>query len=51
MDPALTEVDLRNLRAILNRTQASGVEEAKVLVVLAAKLEGLLLRAKEASGG
>ena len=50
-DPTLTEQDLRNLRAILNRTPATGVEEAKVLVVLAAKIEGLMMKAKDAAGG
>ena len=51
IDPTLTEQDLRNLRAILNRTPATGVDEAKVLVVLAAKIEGLLLKAREEAGG
>lgn len=51
MDPNLTENDLRNIRAILNRTPATGVDEAKVLVVLAAKIEGLLLKAREDAGG
>lgn len=50
-DPILTEHDLRNLRAILNRTPATGVDEAKVLVHLAAKLEGLLMKAREEAGG
>lgn len=51
LDPTLTEQDLRNIRAILNRVPATGVDEAKVLVVLAAKIEGLLMKAKEALGG
>lgn len=51
IDPTLNEQDLRNLRAILNRTPATGVDEAKVLVVLAAKIEGLLMKAREEVGG
>lgn len=51
MDPSLTEQDLRNLRAILNRTPATGVDEAKVLVVLAAKIEGLLMKARDLADG
>jgi hypothetical protein len=51
MDPALNEQDLRNLRLLLNRIPATGVDEAKVLVVLAAKIEGLLMKAREEAGG
>lgn len=50
-DATLTEQDLRNLRLLLNRIPATGVDEAKVLVVLAAKLEGLLMKAREDAGG
>lgn len=50
-DPTLTVQDLRNLRALLNRVAANGVEEAKVLVVLAAKIEGLLIQAQESPVG
>lgn len=50
-DPTLTEQDLRNLRLLLNRIPATGVDEARVLVVLAGKIEGLLMQAKEAQAG
>lgn len=49
--PALNEQDLKNLLLILQRASVTGVEEAKALVVLAAKLQGMLLKLRDADGG
>lgn len=38
----LTKQDLHNLRQLLNRVSTSGVEEARVMVVLAHKLDTLI---------
>ena len=48
LDPTLTEGDLRNLRVIVSRAHVNGVDEAKVLVVLANKIDALLAPPKEA---
>jgi hypothetical protein len=38
----LTAQDLKNLRVLLNRVPCTGVDEARVVAVLAGKLDALL---------
>lgn len=38
----LTQADIKNIRVLLNRVTTNGVEEAKVLLLLASKLDAIL---------
>lgn len=38
----LTQADIKNIRVLLNRVTTNGVEEAKVLLMLAHKLDTIL---------